>query len=282
MQEKGLTLVINFNNVEKKNIENDSFVKIVQFFQDSYPCCLTNIFLLRMPWWVGFNDKVTGCLHEETKKKIKKIDRFSEAVAPSQIPAFIGGGFAFDLPQYVQMYTPPPSEDPTASISTNEVIKNFESASFDAIFGVISPQTVAPPTSGTESSTESSAEEALESLRKQPYCGFDTKHVNKRMRELDQEIEEYRKTHNTLDAAPEKLGLSASDYYSWVESEWMNAVKKYDNLCGRRFSSTTFYEGSAFEALVALKSKKNRSFSMAIATCVTPDPTTDTGDLPQV
>ena len=38
-----------------------------------------------MPWWVGFNDKVTGCLHEETKKKIKiqakKVPKFTGAKA---------------------------------------------------------------------------------------------------------------------------------------------------------------------------------------------------------
>jgi len=104
-QNKGITLVIDMENMEWANFETAFLKGLVDFFQDSIPARIKAVLIYRAPWWVSMLlTMVNPFLKEKMKKRIKVLGEgeLMPWIERDQLPIDLGGTFHYDHDLFIR------------------------------------------------------------------------------------------------------------------------------------------------------------------------------------
>lgn len=104
-QNKGITLVIDMENMEWANFESAFLRGLVDFFQDSIPARIKTILIYRAPWWISMLiSMITPFLKEKMKKRIKVLGEgeLMPWIERDQLPIDLGGTFHYDHDLFIR------------------------------------------------------------------------------------------------------------------------------------------------------------------------------------
>lgn len=104
----GLTLIIDLHDVSFADFDAQSITNLANFFQNSMPCSVKSILLLRAPWWITVAvNLVLPFLSAKMRNRVHLIDSLQAlktegGVELCAVPKRIGGSMSFDLGLWVK------------------------------------------------------------------------------------------------------------------------------------------------------------------------------------
>lgn len=252
MQKKGISFFVDLKNAELKNLDNSAFTKLFSLFSKHFPCRITRIYLYKISWTLNAAEKVTALLSPKLAKRVEKIDKWTDAMSIEAVPAFAGGKAAFGMQEYLQKCTPdqPENSPYLQPKEKSEATSKDKTNSFEQVFSnMFLKQPVAKRPQLTATEDQDPDEECI---------SFDQAELRQKLLQLEAEIETHRTQFNNQGITQQLAIQTASNalplpmYDEWIEGEWMQALHEHQNLWGRRFSDTRFYEGKAYKVLQTL------------------------------